>query len=85
MLESNLLEPRKGDIIYLPESKDPDNYYAVGITMNKDNQESGFTCINRPATALVISEVSESEIEIFINEIFCSVLKAGWKVISRSQ
>ena len=85
MLESNLLEPRKGDIVYLPESKDHDNYYAIGIAMNNGSQESGFIYINRPATALVISEISDSEIEIFINEIFCSVLKVGWKVMFRSQ
>lgn len=85
MLESNLLEPKKGDIVYLHESKDPENYYVVGITTNKYGQESGFICINRPATALVLSEISDSEIEIFINEIFCSILKDGWKVISRSQ
>jgi hypothetical protein len=92
MTEFNCLNPIKGDIVYLPESKHYNKQYAY----IKNPQTTPTTpmeflrgakpnyIIYGPAKALVISEQGPI-MEILIDEMLVFVLKSEWYVISRSK
>jgi hypothetical protein len=88
MTEFNCLNPIKGDIVYLPESKHYNKQYAY---VNPQTTPMEFLMgakpnyiIYGPAKALVISEQGPI-MEILIDEMLVFVLKSEWYVISRSK
>jgi hypothetical protein len=89
MTEFNCLNPIKGDIVYLPESKSCYKQYAY--VKNPQTHPIEFLrgakpnyIIYRPAKALVISEQGPI-MEILIDEMLVFVLKSEWYVLSRSK